>query len=256
MKKFLCILIMLLISSISANAVELKFVQVDSARYFPNSEENAAKFKSLIKEINKQKNISFVVFTGDNIITSNKKYLEAFLKKANGLSAPYYVALGHKDLNKKKGLSKEEYIKTVRKISHKSISSPNYTFTKKGVVFIVADGAKEFIPTPFGYYREDVINWVDSELTKNSKRNVIILQHFPVYPPVQKEPYMTYKGDEYLKMLSNHKNVKAVVSGFNMNNEIDVDGIKHITTAAYPSYRIIEIIDAETDNPTIWSTLK
>ena len=55
-----------------------------------------------------------MVFTGDNIITSNKKYLEAFLKKANGLSAPYYVALGHKDLNKKKGLSKEEYIKTLK----------------------------------------------------------------------------------------------------------------------------------------------
>lgn len=256
MKKFIYLFIAFLISVISVQASDIKFVQVDSVKYSPNTEEVTDNFKKLINEINKEKDVSFVVFTGDNIGSSNKTFLQGFLKKADKLNSPYYLALGHKDLNKKKGLSKDAYITLVKRHTHKNIDSPNYTFKKNGVVFIVVDGAKEFIATPFGYYREDVISWVDSELTKNSKKNVIILQHFPIYPPSNKESYMTYKGDEYMKMLAKHKNVKAVVSGFGMNNEKDVDGIKHITTDRAPNYRVIEIIDATSDAPTIWSTLK
>lgn len=256
MKKIFCLSFALIFSILSAFASDIKFVQIDSLKFSQKSEDSVNNFKNTIKEINKEKNINFVIFTGDNIAKSNIKNLKAFLKKARKLNAPFYIALGHKDLNKRNGLSKIEYMKTAKRFFCKCASSPNYTFNKKGIVFIVADGAKEFIPTPFGYYREDVIEYLDKELTKNSKKNVVILQHFPINPPDDSESFRTYKADEYFAMLENHKNVIAIISGFGVNSETDVNGIKHITTANYPQYRIIEIKDCTSSEPTIWSTLK
>lgn len=256
MRNFLCLSFAFMFSVLSTFASDVKFVQIDSLKFSPKSTESVNNFKNVIKEINKEKNLNFVVFTGDNIAKSNQKNLKAFLKKARGLKAPFYIALGHKDLNKRDGLSKTEYMKIAKSFSCKCGNTPNYTFSKKGLIFIVANGAKEFIPTPFGYYKDDVIEYLDAELTKNSKKNVVILQHFPINSPNENEAYRTYKAEEYFAMLKNHKNVIAIISGFGINSETDVDGIKHITTANYPQYRIIEIKDCTGSEPTIWSTLK
>lgn len=60
-----------------------------------------------------------------------------------------------------------------------------------------------------------------------------------------------------MKVLAKHKNVKAVIAGhFGVNNEQKVNGILHISTAPAPFYRIIDIMDYETPNPTIWAQLK
>ncbi len=256
MKKFIYVLAFFIFATIKSYATDIKFVQIDNLKFSPYSEDSVQNFKNTVKDINKQKDVSFVIFTGNNIAKSDKKYLAEFLKSTKKLDAPCYVALGHKDLNKKKGLTKLEYMKKVKNLTHKNIKQPNYIFAKNGVVFIVADGAKEFIQTPFGYYREDVIQFVDTKLTENADKNAVILQHFPIYPPKNEDAYRTYKSEDYFEMLGKHKNVKAVVSGFGVNSENDVNGIKHITTAGYPQYRIIEIIDCTGDNPTIWSTLK
>ncbi len=256
MKKILNFLILFLFSINSVIASDIKFIQIDSLKFSSASEHAVNDFKNLIDDINKQKNVNFIIFSGDNIAESNKVFLKEFLKCANKLKMPYYIALGHKDVNKNKGLSKLDYMNNVKKYSHNKFNSPNYSFTKGNVAFIVADGSKEFIATPFGYYKDDVVDWLNQEITKFSKKNVIILQHFPIYPPAEKEAYYTYKADEYIKMLSNHKNVKAVISGFGINSENYFNGIKHISTASYPKYRIVEVFDADTNEPTIWSTLK
>ena len=41
-----------------------------------------------------------------------------------------------------------------------------------------------------------------------------------------------------------------------VNSEKEINGILHITTAPAPQYRVIDIIDYDTNNPTFWSTLK
>ena len=84
-------------------------------------------------------------------------------------------------------------------------------FTKKKVVFIVADGSKEVIPLPNGYYKPEVINWVDEELNKYNNKNVVILQHYPLIPPTANESRYTYKADEYLKMLEEAINENAEI---------------------------------------------
>ena len=74
-------------------------------------------------------------------------------------------------------------------------------------------------------------------MTKADKK-VVILQHYPIVPPSKKETHYTYKADEYLRLLSEYNNVKAVVAGhFNENNEQVVNGVLHISTKEAPKYR-------------------
>ena len=256
MHKILNFFIVFLLTATSSMSADMRFIQVDGTLYDSN---DSKKFEKLIDKINKEKKVEFVVFTGNNIAKPNKTNLESFLKTAKKIKCPYYVVLGQKDVNKQKNLGKKEYFETVRKYSkaHRMIKSPNYIFTKKNLVFVVADGSKEFIPTPIGYYREDVILWLDEKLESYNDKNVVILQHFPIVPPAPKETHYTYKADEYLRLLSEHKNVKAVVAGhFNVNAEKTLNGIVHIATKEAPTYRVIDILDYETDSPTFWSTIK
>lgn len=255
MKKFLALLT-LFVSISAVQAKDLRFVQVSDAR-FSSADENQT-LEQVIKDINKQKNVEFVVFTGDNIEKPSEDILKAFLEEAKKLNCPFYIVIGDKEVNKHKHLGKAEYTKLLNKeIRRYKPEKPYYTFEKDDVVFVVVDGAKEVIPSTNGYYKDDVLCWLDKELTEYSKKNVIILQHFPIIPPAEKETYYTFKPENYLKILAKHNNVKAVISGhFGVNSEKTVNGITHITTAAIPYYRIIDIMDSETKNPVIWAQLK
>lgn len=256
MKKLLSFIALFLLTTITAFSADMRIIQVESALYNSN---NSKVFNNLIEKINKEKDVEFVIFSGNNISKPNQKELESFLASAKKLKKPYYVILGQKDVNKQKNLGKDEYIKTVSKKNktHRWIKSPNYVINKKEMVFIVADGSKEVIPTPIGYYKEDTILWLDEMLDNYEDKNVVILQHYPIVPPSKKETYYTYKADEYLRLLAEHNNVKAIISGhFNENKEQTVNGILHISTKNAPAYRVIDILDYETENPTFWSVIK
>lgn len=252
MKIFSSVILALLISVLPTFSADMRFIQVSDLAY-PNTQ-----FERMVKDINKQKNVEFVVFTGNNISKANEENLKGFLKTAKSLNSPFYIVLGNKDVNKQKKLGKVEYLKVVSKLNrtHKNIESPSYVFEKNKVVFIVVDGSKDVIPDSVGYYRAQTLEWLNNELEKYKDRNVVILQHFPIIPPVIKDFKMTYKADEYLNLLSKHKNVKAVISGdYGVNKEQEVNGILHVSTANAPTYRIIDILDCDTKNPTFWSTI-
>ena len=256
MKKLLSFILTSLIFVTNVYAKDLRFAQISDVRYSAN-EENI-ELQNIIKEINKDNKINFVVFTGDNIIKPSKVDLEAFIKEAKKLDCPFYLVIGEKDVNQFKHFDKKDYIKTLNKnIRRYKIKTPNYSFEKNGVIFVVADGAKEVISDNSGYYKDDVLNWLDEELSKYPENSIIILQHFPVIPPAEKVSYYTYRANDYLKIVSKYKNVKAIISGhFGVNNEKSVNGIQHISTQGMPYYRIIDIIDSETNTPIIWAELK
>lgn len=258
MNKFFSVLILFFALVSSAFAEDLRFVQIDGLG-FRNDENSINNFNQIITEINKQKNVDFVVFTGNNIAKPKQQDLEIFLKQAKKLKAPFYVVLGNKDVNKQKNLSKSDYLNILGKNlkTYKKIATPNYVFEKKGVVFLVLDGSKEVIPSSMGYYRPETVSWMDEKLSLYKDKNVIILQHFPIIPPAEKESRYTSKPENYLKTLAKHKNVKAIVSGhFGVNKESDINGIKHIYTADFPVYRIIDLLDCNSKNLEIWSVIK
>ena len=259
MKKFLVFVLFFLFSIISAHSNDMRFVQVDGAFFNANDKTSVSRLEKVVEDINKQKNVEFVIFSGNNIAKANQKNLENFIKIAKNLNTPYYFALGYKDVNKQKEFGKKEYFNYLRKKakSHRRIFSPNYVFTKKDVVFIVVDGSKEVVPSTQGYYKPNSLDWLEKQLNKHFDKNVVILQHFPIIPPEKRELYQTYKADEYLELVNNHKNVKAIFSGhFNMNKEITYENILHVSTANLPQYRIVDILDYDTEKPIFWSTLK
>ena len=255
MKKFLILFLVFILSVSVVFAKDMRFVQVTDIKF---SGENVQMLEDFIEQINRQKDIEFVIFNGDNIAKPDKVELDKFLEKIKKLNKPFYIVLGEKDVNKYKHLGKEDYLKTIKKQFKKyKPENSNYVFEVDKFVFIVVDGSKEVIPSTNGYYKEDTLSWLENQLDLYLDRNVIIFQHFPLIPPSEKETYYTFKPEKYLEILSKHSNVKAIISGhFGVNKEVTFNGISHISTAGLPFYRVVDILNYESQNPIVWAELR
>ena len=122
---------------------------------------------------------------------------------------------------------------------------------------MVIDGSKEVFPSSIGYYKSDVLDWLEEQLIKYNDKKVIILQHFPLIPPAKRESHYTFKAEEYLELLNENDNILAVVSGhFGVNREQEFKGIMHLSGPEAPSYKIIEILNYDSEKPEFWSITK
>ena len=150
MKKIFLLFVFILslvFSGLSANADNIKFVQITDVHMTADSEFTQKVLKSAVADINNTPGISFVVFTGDNINKPSEENLRTFLKIANKLKVPYYIALGNDDVYKSKHMSKTRYYEIIRSENPFNFQkSGNYKFSKGGFIFLTVDGAKEVIP--------------------------------------------------------------------------------------------------------------
>lgn len=268
MKKFLTVIlglfVVLFAAVTSAKAENIKFVQIADAHLDTSSDYSKNVLKSAVADINSQTDISFVVFTGDNINRPTPENLRKFVDIVSGLKVPYYVALGNHDVYKSQDMSKVRYFEILRE-KHKFYPQrhSNYMFRKDNFVFLIVDGAKEVIPGSVGYYRPDTLEWVDKKLTDNKDKQVVIFQHFPIeYPEgVDIKTHKTYRVEDYQELLEKHHNVLAVVTGhFHLNSESMKNGIYHISSpsiiAVPQSYKIIDIVTTKEFSPIIYTQLR
>lgn len=264
LNKISMFLLIVLCFTPSVLARDLKFVQVTDSHF---SSLNGGGYpqkvlERTIKDINSIPDVDFVVFTGDNIDTANSDDLKKFLKIANHLKCPYYTVIGNHEVFKSQHFDKIDYMRTVSKYSKNChYKKPNYVFKKKGVVFIVVDGAKEVIPGPAGYYKKDTLKWLNKKLTKYGDKNVIILQHFPLVPPYYNRTHVTYNTIDYEAMLKKHPNVVAIVSGhYHANGETMKDGIYHVSTPSLLSapneYKVIDVSNKGKNECKIYTQLR
>lgn len=248
----------------SVSAKDIKFIQITDSHFSGVGDGGYSKnvLEKTIKDINSIPNVDFIVFTGDNIDTANSDDLIRFLKIANNLKSPYYVVIGNHEVFKSQNLDKKEYMRIVRKYSKNChAKSANYVFKKKGMVFLVVDGAKEVIPGPAGYYKKDTLKWLDKKLTKYKNNDVIIFQHFPIIPPYYNRTHTTYEVDKYEEVLKKHSNVKAVFSGhYHANGETMQNGIYHVSTpsllAKPNNYKVIDISVKSKKDVQIYTQLR
>ncbi len=254
MKKLILLSFILLTAVHTAAAKDVRFVQVAEAEYNPN---NKIKLVRCVDDINTLKNIDFVVFTGDNISSAHKEYLKEFLKEIRKIKFPVYIVIGDRDVSKEKGLNKETYREEVFKnLGLGQSLKTNYKFKKGGIVFIVADGAKEFVTAENGYYKQNTITWLDKELSKNKDKKVIIIQHFPLIKG-KISANNTYKAELYTEMLSKHSNVEAIIAGhFKQNSEEIINGVNHIITPSYSITGEYKIFDIPEYSDTIYTQLR
>lgn len=263
MKKnlFLSILTVLLLQcAVFAEAV--KFVQVADSHFRTKDEYRADVLKKAVQSINKEKDISFVVFTGDNIDSPKVEYLPEFIKIINKLNVPYYLVIGSHDVYKSGGLSKIQYLETVADNNFLyRYKKPNYVFKKNGFVFIVVDGAKEIIPGTNGYYRENTLQWLDKQLTKHKDEKVIIFQHFPLISTKESKSQEVYQKEKYLEIIDKHENVISIITGhLHTNDEVMRNGVYHITSptllSEQPVYKVINVVTTKEFSPMVYTELK
>ena len=263
MKNFIILIFTIFMGIFSAvSAGEIKFVQVADPHIAVKNNYSINVLKATIDDINKLDNISFVVFTGDNIDSSNMENHLAFLKIINKLKVPYYIVIGNHDVFKSNGVSKKEYIAAIKR--HNWLyrpSKPNYVFKRGEFVFIVVDGAKETIPGTGGYYRPRTLDWLDKQLTKYKNRKVVILQHFPILQPIESKTHRVYMPENYYAVLNRHNNVIAIISGhYHINKEKMENGIYHITSPCVLTppnpYKIIDIVTTKGFSPMIYTQIK
>lgn len=253
-----------------ADAANVKFVQVTDSHLSTAtngySQRDVATSKETlertIKDINTLKGIDFVAFTGDNIDTASSKDLKLFLQIANRLKVPYYVVIGNHEVFKSQDFDKKEYMRIVRKYSKNCRArNANYSFEKRGIVFLVVDGAKEVIPGPSGYYKKDTLNWLDKKLTHYKNKKIVILQHFPIVEPYYNRSHTTYNVKDYEDVLKKHSNVVAIFSGhYHANAENKQDGIYHVSTPslveAPHNYKVVEVNIKNKDDCQIYTQLR
>lgn len=265
MKKFLIFVIIIISALLLQTAVlatEVKFVQVTDSHFSLNNPYSERVLRETVKNINTLSGVNFVVFTGDNIDKPLPEDLAAFVKIVNKLDMPYYLVIGNHDVFKTNGLSKKEYYEVVKDNNFLyKYKTPNYAFTKGDVAFIVVDGAKEVIPGTVGYYKDDTLKWLEKKLKKYHKKQVVILQHFPLVEPRESKSHRTYQGEIYLAMLKKYPNVKAVISGhYHLNHEKMQDGIYHIASPALivqpNQYKIIDIVTTKGFSTMIYTQLR
>ena len=247
-------------SAVFANVI--KFVQVTDTHYKANDEYSAEVLKETVKLINDEKDISFVVFTGDNIDSPKPEYLPGFVKAVKKLKVPYYIIIGNHDVFKNGGLSKDEYFDIIKanNLLYR-YNKPNFVFKSNGFVFIAVDGAKEVIPGSNGYYKQATIDWLDKQLKKYKRNPVIIFQHFPVVTDKEVKSHEVYKKEQYLELLDKHSNVISVVAGhLHTNSEKMRNGVYHITSPALLAephyYKVISITTTRGFSPMIYTELK
>ena len=236
-----------------ASAKDLKFAQITDTNFTLDiddkaSEETANQFRKAVKDINRDRSIKFVVFTGNSIRHPDKKEVAAFFKLANKLNKPYYVVIGNKEVLRYKRFTKKNFMHTAWVHNpDMRFKKPSYVFKPNNeIVVIVLDGVNEMMPVPSGNYRPETLIWLDKQLKKYQKKKVVIVQHFPVVSPSDNPMYNTADLHKYLQTINTYDNVIAVVSGhFNADVTTYKKGVYHINSPAfrapYYRYKIIDI---------------
>lgn len=188
-------------------------------------------FFEAINQINSSDS-DFTLFLGDNIKDANKYNLVMFAKILRKLKKPVYSIYGDSDISQTKKLDGKEYWRVLNLFSQNRTKDLPQAKKIKGFVFVFIDGVNQFIPTRYGYYKEDQTAWLDNTLRKYKKDPVIIVGHYPIFASQRiGEDILPNKIENLHTILSKHNNVIAIISGHhNIEDEYVVDGIYNIST--------------------------
>lgn len=234
----------------------LKFAQVSDVHFYTG--ENNTSYKMIaesgkllddaVNQINETPNISFVMFTGDQIDKSFEKELKAFLPHAQRLNAPWYITFGNHDTCIGGYLTPKVYLDMVNKANPNfEYKKPYYSFVpQKGYKAIVLDTIIRDRLTSNGYIEKEQIEWLDNELKKSQKDVILIFMHVPIVEPFPSPNHKLLNANEVQTVLEKYKNPIAVFQGhYHATKITQQNNILYVSTPSMVSYpnafRIINI---------------
>ena len=241
MKKLLIVLLFFCfsLSPVFAETIECAIISdthlkpSKTADTFTDSEKNLI---FAVDSVNRNKNINFVVFLGDNIDKSNMDSLVSFMNIVKNLKKPYYLVFGNHDSYAAGGIAKEdfsEYVHSINKRQDKKDSS-FYFKAGKGAYGLILDGSSYVVPGKHGRFVPEVVSEVNKFLKFKKNSMVFIFQHFPLIAPTDNVSHETLDMENMKNMLAKHNNVIFIASGHYHYEKITVDdrGIYHISASA------------------------
>ena len=204
-----------------------------SADTFTDSEKNLI---FTVDSVNRNKNIKFVVFLGDNIDKSNMDSLVSFMNIAKNLKVPYYLVFGNHDSYAAGGIAKEdysEYVHSINRRQHKEDTS-FYFKAGPGAYGLILDGSSYVVPGKHGRYVPELVAEVNKFLKFKKHSMVFLFQHFPLISPTDNVSHDTLDTEIFNNMLQKHNNVVFIASGHFHHEKITLDdrGIYHISASA------------------------
>ena len=246
MKKiFLIFTAFLIANPIFADTI--KFVQVSDV-HFPQRDYLSyegrdlsfaiTNYEKAIKQINSDKDIQAVFFTGDFTDRSLEEVYLDFFKTTKKLNKNYYLAFGNHDVNSVNGLNKLDAISLIKKKTENFKNNGNYTVNlDEKIIAIILDGALDTEMSAMGKYSNKTLNWLDEELKMNKDKLIIIFQHFPIVAPEKDKKYInshkTINKWKYSRIIKKYNNILFIASGhYHVAGDFEKYGTKHFSTPA------------------------
>ncbi len=250
------VLVLFFISDQPSFSRTLKFAQISDIHFSTVRDDNGYKLLSKTKpllqdavcQINNERNLNFVVITGDGIDRPNKDSFLALTDVLNELKYPWYYVLGNHDTTTDGFLTKKNILNLLKE------QNPNYTFNstyytfkpKAGFRLIFLDGAKNKGISSNGILPEEELCWLDDILKKSKNDVVLIFIHFPLLTPFDSKNHEILNADDFKSVLKKYNMPIAIFSGhYHMTKITKRGNILHVSTpslAGYPNaFRIIEV---------------
>ncbi len=201
MKKLLFTIYLFLIISLSGFAQEYKYGWItDTHIGFPGADVD---LENVVNNINKRKDIKFVVVTGDISEKGKNDELDLAKKILDSLDVPYHIIPGNHDTKwSESGCTEFEYL----------WNDDKFAFNYKGVEHI---GMNSGIPWrgAGGHFAPDDLHWLDSVLAAVPKNDQIIFYaHHPLDGTIDNWFDVTNKLKQY--------NIKAILVGHGHVNKL------------------------------------
>lgn len=234
----------------------IKFAQISDIHYSTVREDNGykllAKTKQLledaISQINNEKNINFVMLTGDVIDRPTKQSINGVMEILKTFDYPWYYVIGNHDTTTSGFLTKKALTQIIKENNpNQQFDTTYFSFKPKmGYRVIVMDGAKNKGISSNGIIPQEQLNWLDNVLSKSKNEVVLIFIHFPLLPPFESPHHEILNAKEFNSILNKYEMPIAIFSGhYHMTKITKYDNILHVSTpslAGYPnSFRVVEV---------------
>ena len=208
--------------------------------------------QDVLKTLNQEENLDFVVFGGDLTDNADGKFsdIPMFLDTVSELKAKYYAIIGDREAHLADGFSKENFTKEFDEFDNKTLDQTFWEVEPvKNVLLIGLDTSIKNEEN--GYLNLHQLFWLDNILKNNRDKFTIIVMHHPplITTEIDKNKWQKYtlqKPDLFRQLINLYPQVKIVLSGHHHCNYVKKINEKLFMTqpsiVEYPnSFNILKI---------------
>lgn len=201
-----------------------RFALITDMHLKQNDPKNMETLREAVKDINTQKDLSFVLVAGDIADKGDRPTLLTAKKLFDQLDIPYYVVPGNHDTR---------YCRTDTTTFDSVFGYHHFVFTFQHVRFVGFNtGQGNGVNT--GWISDGEMRWIKSQLEKMDKTQpLLFVTHFPL------NPSDVGNRDVFLKMVKPY-NVEAILGGhYHRNVFFSEDGIPDVLTRTLQSNAVL-----------------